>query len=84
MIKCNRFGRFKKEDILNNQYRILDDVESEGLYTATEINEFLNVKLTTEQKLEHCVGFVCKREWRGCVPVFDGTDLWLKKEKGEL
>jgi hypothetical protein len=84
MIKCNRFGRFKKDDLINNQYQILDDEQAEGLDTATGINEFLGIKLTTEQKLKHCEGFVCKREWRGCVPVFDVSKMWFKKEKGEL
>jgi hypothetical protein len=84
MIKSNNFGRFKKQDIINNKYKILDDKDSSEYSTSTELNENFGIKLTTEQKLKHCIGFVCKKEWRGCIPVFDMTEMWLKKEKGEL
>ena len=60
MLKPNNFGRYNKNDILNNGYRVLDK-EKETLYTATEIKEMLQVNLKPEQRLAYCKGFSCKK-----------------------
>lgn len=79
MLKPNRFGRYIKNEIINVGYEILDD----GL-TATDIKRDFGIALTHEQRLQYAIGFVCKKEWRGCVPVFDIAEILLKDARGEL
>lgn len=75
----NRYGRFRKEDVLKNGYEIVEY----GI-TATEIEKQLGVKLTMKQRLKHCIGFRCEKSWRGCVPVFDILDIALKNNRNQL
>lgn len=82
MLKANRFGRYKKDEILNVGYGILQD--GGGYFTATEIYETLKIRLSNDQKMQLCKGFVCKREWRGCIPVFDFDEILKLKLEGEL
>jgi len=78
-LKPNRYGRFRKEDVLENGFEIV----TYGV-TATEIEKEVGVKLTMQQRLKHCLGFRCEKSWRGCVPVFDTLDIALKHDRGEL
>jgi len=65
-LQPNKFGKFKKEDVKKAGYRIFD-----AGVTYSEVKEIVEGTLNQEERLSLCEGFVCKREWRGCVPVYD-------------
>jgi len=79
MLKPNKFGKYKKGEVVQAGYRILEN----GL-TATEIKNETGIFIPPEKRLEHCVGFVCKQSWRGCVPVFDILEIGYKESIGKL
>ena len=78
-MKPNKFGRYKKSDVVSHGYQIIDYG-----YTASEIKELTGIYIPPEKRLEHCIGFTCKQSWRGCVPVFDLFDIAIKKQQGKL
>lgn len=65
-LEPNKFGKYKKDEVIAAGYQII-----EHGHTASQVKEYSNINLTHEQRLKHCIGFICKSEWRGCVPVFD-------------
>lgn len=79
MLEPNKFGKYKKEEVLANGYQIV-----EYGYTATDIKKETGIAIPPAKRLEHCIGFVCKQTWYGCVPVFDMFEIAIKKDKGEL
>lgn len=78
-LQPNKFGKYKKADVLKHGYEIIDYG-----FTATEIKRDTGVSLTPEQRLKHCIGFQCERAWRGCVPVFDILDIAVKDAYDKL
>lgn len=79
MLKPNKFGKYKKGEVVQAGYKIVEDGA-----TATEIKNETGITIPPEKRLEHCVGFVCKQSWRGCVPVFDILDIAIKNDRGKL
>lgn len=84
MLKPNKFGRYKKDDIINNGYEIIDYDTYDNLVTASMAKTLLQQMLTPEQRLELCKGFICSKELRGCVPLFDLNELIQMKYRGEI
>ncbi|MGM2623000.1 hypothetical protein ACS2QB_28295 [Bacillus cereus group sp. Bce039] len=79
----NRFGRYKKKDVIAKGYDIFSE-KIEGFLTATEVKETFGVNLTQEERLKHCVGFRCDNKLRGCIPVFDIIDISVKIRDGKV
>lgn len=84
MLKPNKFGRYKKDDIINNGYEIIDYDTYDNLVTASMAKIVLQKMLTSEQRLKLCKGFYCSKELRGCVPLFDLNELIQMKYRGEI
>ena len=68
---------------------LLDDegnpiYEETQMMTASLLKKEYGITLTAEQRLKHCIGFQCKKAWRGCVPVFDVYTILMLHDKGEL
>jgi len=78
-LEPNKFGKYKKDEVVAAGYQVL-----EYGCTATQLKEDTNIRLTNEQRLKHCIGFMCKREWRGCVPVFDILQIVHLDSTGKL
>lgn len=79
MPKPNAHGKYKKADVIKENYQIIDH---DGFMTAKQIHDELGVMLTHEQRLKYCKGFRCKKEWRGCSPVFDLWEIAQLIEQG--
>lgn len=79
MIQPNDFGKYKKDDVIKAGFKVIDY----GV-TYTDLKKDFGINLTVEQRLKYCIGFRCEKNWRGCVPVFDPSQIWLMKEKGEI
>lgn len=69
----------RKTDIDGNY--IYDETQ---YITATQLKREYGITLTPEQRLKHCIGFQCKKSWRGCIPVFELLDIMLKQSNGML
>lgn len=74
----NKFGRFKKEDVERSGYKIFEDGVS-----YTEVKELTGCNLSQKERLDLCIGFVCKRAFRGCVPVYDVFEIDKYMEEKE-
>jgi hypothetical protein len=72
-LKPNRFGKYKKEEIIRNGYKIIDYGK-----TATEINRLYGITMTKEDRKKHFLGFKTGRGYRGYSPSFDDIDVLLQ------
>lgn len=79
VLKPNKFGKYKKDEILEAGYTIIDYG-----FTATDIKKMTGVNLLQEQRLKYCIGFKTTPGSRGYVPVFDPNDIYKHLETGEL
>lgn len=65
----NKYGKYKREDVVKNGYKIYP--ADAGLLSATDLKKVFGLTVASEDRLEKCIGFVCGKGNYGCHPVFD-------------